>query len=296
MKNGIGIFLLGLFFSCSAWAGEGVRVIPLVEAGRVRAEITLHNPGRRDLFCSELGAKLQLRSRQFGEPVGSPQLEYQNLYIEAGKKRAVTVDLADLGLNGSDTVIHDIAITTVSCGEPSFKDYCKFATHTSEDAFTIDKILRENNARRCDDFNKEGQTRAAYRGDGIVSARPFGFLGNLKRLDLSQNKIMDPSPLANLKNLEVLRLASNPAKEVGALESLKVLEELDISSTAVQDISPLVSLPRLSVLDIRHSSVFKLEPLVRMPALRQACLEGTRVVDYKSHQKRLDELNSNCAW
>jgi hypothetical protein len=283
-------------FGHLASANEGVRGIPIVDASRTRAQVSLQNPSQDDFFCRNVGVKLQLRNRTFGEPVGTPQLDFKDRYIEARGKHVISIDLAELGVNPAEFVIHDVAISSLSCEAPSFKDYCKFAAHTSEDTFSIERILQENNARRCDDFNKEDQTRAAYRSQGIVSARPFAFLSNLKRLDLSGNKILDASPLARLKNLEVLRLARNPLVDVAGLNRLVVLEELDLASTAIVDISPIANLPRISTLDLRDSKVQKLGPLVKMPALKAACLAGTQVFDYHENRRRLDQLNSNCAW
>ena len=82
---------------------------------------------------------------------------------------------------------------------------------------------------------------------------------NLRRLDLSGNRITDVSLLAGLTHLRVLNLEGNDIRDLSPLAGLKHLTHLNLKGNAIVDISPLVNLPALAVLklegnDIRNTS------------------------------------------
>ena len=70
-------------------------------------------------------------------------------------------------------------------------------------------------------------------------------LRNLRRLDLSYNKIVNISCLQGLRHLEFLDLSGNQITDIAFLHEHRDLVELDLTENIIQDFNPLMSLCKL---------------------------------------------------
>lgn len=82
-------------------------------------------------------------------------------------------------------------------------------------------------------------------GNQLATLPNLAALGELRSLDVSNNKLRDLSPLAGLRQLRQLRLADNDLDSVQALSTLSALEKLDVSNNRLTDLKPLAALGEL---------------------------------------------------
>ena len=121
--------------------------------------------------------------------------------------------------------------------------------------------------------------RVNLAGNAVTDAGPLALLGDLERLDLSDNAVQDLWPLSGLAELRVLNLSGNRVTDVTALAGLPRLRVLELSDNAVVDLSPLGALPALEYLGVAGNRVTDVTALADLHALTRLDLGGNAVLD-----------------
>lgn len=99
---------------------------------------------------------------------------------------------------------------------------------------------------------------------GISDLSGLEHATNLRRLDLSGNRITDVSLLAGLTHLRVLNLEGNDIRDISPLSGLKNLTQLNLKWNDIVDISPLMDLPALAVLNLEGNDIRRTSDLVAL--------------------------------
>ena len=121
--------------------------------------------------------------------------------------------------------------------------------------------------------------RVNLAGNAVTDAGPLALLGDLERLDLSDNAVQDLWPLSGLAELRVLNLSGNRVTDVTALAGLPRLRVLELSDNAVVDLWPLGALPALEYLGLSGNRVTDVTALADLHALTRLDLGGNAVAD-----------------
>ena len=127
--------------------------------------------------------------------------------------------------------------------------------------------------------------------DGAASAslagRAFGDAGlsalagrtGLRRLDLSDNALVDISALSGLRALESLDLSGNAVSDLAPLTGLTELRRLDLSGNRIDELWPIGGLPKLEVLLLAGNRVADIGALTHLGRLENLGLAGNLVAD-----------------
>ena len=127
--------------------------------------------------------------------------------------------------------------------------------------------------------------------DGAASAslagRAFGDAGllalagrtGLRRLDLSDNALVDISALSGLRALESLDLSGNAVSDLAPLTGLTELRRLDLSGNRIDELWPISGLPKLEVLLLAGNRVADIGALTHLGRLENLGLAGNLVAD-----------------
>lgn len=89
----------------------------------------------------------------------------------------------------------------------------------------------------------------------IQDISPIRELGNLEKIDLSDNKIKDLTPLSGLNNLAELWLHNNQIEDLSPLSGLSSLNDLYLYNNQIVDISPLSELTNLKELSLLNNKI-----------------------------------------
>lgn len=113
----------------------------------------------------------------------------------------------------------------------------------------------------------------------------------VKRLNLSQNKVSDLKLVGKLVTLEHLNLNETEVEDLTPIASLVNLKSLSLENTIVEDISPLAKLVNLEHLYLRNSKIKDFSPLETVPKVKielvddiESCLTGKVLQYYISEQ------------
>ena len=135
------------------------------------------------------------------------------------------------------------------------------------------------------------------RDDAVEDLTLLAGLHELRRLDLSGNRVTNLTPLLGLPNLEVLLLNDNAVEDLTPLAGLHELRRLDLSGNRVEDLTPLLGLPNLEVLLLNDNAVANAWPLAGLHGLESLDLSGNRVADLWPlvglHELRRLDLSGN---
>ncbi len=149
-----------------------------------------------------------------------------------------------------------------------FVDYCKYPENQSYTNDTVEAILSNlflqlsndielENLEDCDYLNEfvvknqESLRLVHPEGKRLHDLRPLKGFENLKKLDLSNNHVMNLNFLEDLPNLEELILRENILQNLRGIGRAKQLNYLDASFNNIDDImklDPLLNLSKLETL------------------------------------------------
>ena len=101
----------------------------------------------------------------------------------------------------------------------------------------------------------------------VADVQPLRSLNRLTKLSLNYNEIDDLAPLADLTQIESLSLDVNLIRDLSSLADLMVLEELYLGGNRIEDISTLADLSNLMQLDVRINPLSDESLDTHLPAL-----------------------------
>ncbi len=93
------------------------------------------------------------------------------------------------------------------------------------------------------------------------------------------NQISDLSPLANLTQLKILELRDNRISDITSLANLTRLEDVNLASNQIRDITPLAHLTRLDRLNIWENQIRDITPLTNLTQLTRLSLAINQIQD-----------------
>lgn len=107
---------------------------------------------------------------------------------------------------------------------------------------------------------------------------PLSKLTNLKKIDLSDNRISDVSSLSKLTNLNAIELNDNQISDLSPLSNLTNLTSLYVGDNKISDLSPLSNL-NLRTFMAQGNQISDLTPLSDKPGLRYLYLDYNQISD-----------------
>lgn len=110
------------------------------------------------------------------------------------------------------------------------------------------------------------QTHYQYSRD-ITSILPL-VTGDLRTVNLSEQRITDIAPLALVPNLERVRIDSNQVADLYPLGMLKRLSNFYANDNQISDVTPLAALSNLAVLSVSGNLISDASVLAKAPRLR----------------------------
>ncbi|MFX1519000.1 MAG: leucine-rich repeat domain-containing protein [Promethearchaeota archaeon] len=124
----------------------------------------------------------------------------------------------------------------------------------------------------------------------ITEIEGLGTLINLKRLNLSGNKIHEIRGLEYLTNLQELNLGYNQIQEIKGLEALSNLLVLDLKSNQINGIKGLETLTNLQVLDLSENRIKMIKELDELTKLQELRLPSNEIEEIKNLENLTDLL------
>ena len=118
------------------------------------------------------------------------------------------------------------------------------------------------------------------KGTQIANLSGLEYFINLKRLDISWNKINDIRLLANLTRLEYLRAYGNQIVSVAPLAKLEYLSSLNLGGNKLTKIDALKNLTSLTSLYLNDNSLTKIDALKDLVKLTELFLNGNKIKDF----------------
>ena len=118
------------------------------------------------------------------------------------------------------------------------------------------------------------------KGTQITNLSGMGYFINLKRLDISWNKISDLKPLAELTRLEYLKAYGNQISSVAPLAGLERLSSLNVGCNRIVKIDPLKNLTNLVSLYLNDNKLTKIDELKNLINLNALFLRGNKIKIY----------------
>jgi len=118
-------------------------------------------------------------------------------------------------------------------------------------------------------------------------------LKNLRKLDLSGNKIIEIRGLETLKNLEILNLSRNNISQINGLEKLSKLKKLDLFENDIVKIEGLEQLNKLEELSLSNNKISRIEGLNNLKNLQRISLYNNIITEIRGLETsiNLKELN-----
>lgn len=178
------------------------------------------------------------------------------------------------------------------CIPKVFLDYCQDVDASKEIKYTIGRFKALAVQTGCQETQKwfAAQTEirltmfidphaadAATR-DRITDIAPISEFKNIKKLVLTDNRIMDLSPIGALTSLEYLDLGSNLVTiDIGPLANLTHLVELYAINNKVTDASPLAKLTTLTFLDLTANRLDHVDDLKGLTNLKTLYIGGNPI-------------------
>ncbi|CAL5978222.1 Conserved_hypothetical protein [Hexamita inflata] len=105
------------------------------------------------------------------------------------------------------------------------------------------------------------------------------FMTKLKRLDLSNNVLIDIQPLYSLEQLQSLHINENKLVNIQPLSTLKQLQSLSLTNNRIIDLQPVKSLGNLLSLDLSHNSIKSVLCLQNLTHLQSLNLSFNNIQD-----------------
>ncbi|QGU94993.1 hypothetical protein GOM49_07730 [Clostridium bovifaecis] len=102
---------------------------------------------------------------------------------------------------------------------------------------------------------------------------------NLKRINLSYNKINNIDNLENLEKLEEINLFNNNIEDISALSNLSKLKKVDLAKNRIKDVTPLGSLTNLQELDLYSNNIENIEVLSQLKKLTFLDVSRNKIKD-----------------
>ena len=118
------------------------------------------------------------------------------------------------------------------------------------------------------------------KGTQIANLSGLEYFINLKRLDISWNKINDIRLLANLTRLEYLRAYGNQIVSVAPLAKLEYLSSLNLGCNKLTKIDALKNLTSLTSLYLNDNNLTKIDALKDLVKLTELFLNGNKIKDF----------------
>ena len=127
----------------------------------------------------------------------------------------------------------------------------------------------------------DGAASASLAGRAFGDADLLALAGRtgLRRLDLSDNALVDISALSGLRALESLDLSGNAVSDLAPLTGLTELRRLDLSGNRIDELWPISGLPKLEVLLLAGNRVADIGALTHLGRLENLGLAGNLVAD-----------------
>lgn len=116
----------------------------------------------------------------------------------------------------------------------------------------------------------------------------LGEIDQLRKLDLTKNKIIEIKGLESLTKLEILNLSQNYIRKINGLENLINLKELNLFGNKITKIEGIDSLSRLEVLNIGVNKISLINRLDHLGNLKKISFYNNSITEIKG----LKSLNS----
>ncbi|MEX2512385.1 MAG: leucine-rich repeat domain-containing protein [Cyclobacteriaceae bacterium] len=128
--------------------------------------------------------------------------------------------------------------------------------------------------------------------EDIYELTPILKFFNLKKLEIQNVPLQDPSAISQMTLLQDLKISEAPFRDLSHLTSLTYLESLDVANTAVEDLDPLENLGRIRKLNLSGTNIRVLKGLEKLYDLRELDIASTNVRNLKpiSHLINLEKL------
>lgn len=132
--------------------------------------------------------------------------------------------------------------------------------------------------------------------DDITDIWGIGNLKNLRKLDLSGNRIKEIRGLENLTNLRYLNLCDNLIEKIRGLENLTNLQYLDLHFNRIKDIRGLEHLINLLHLDLRKNQIEEINGLENLTNLQELDLNDNPIKTDEEYliEKSVQEIVRYC--
>lgn len=179
-----------------------------------------------------------------------------------------------------------------------------------------------NEALYKDNLNEQVTLKEMYsleylnlNNKNIENLSGIEFAKNLKKIDLSYNKIEEIRPLSSLILLEELNLSDNEITDISNIKYLKNLKRLDLSNVvrnlniedeivelddlnedthnSIKNISPISDLPNLVELNLSNNEISDISPLLNLNNLQKLNLSGNSISNISDINKIKSLINLN---
>lgn len=264
MKRVVGILLL---IGAHAFANvENLITTDLYIKDRRQAiDLKVANSSAKEIYCDTVNVGISLVGDEFGESLGEVSLSQGPFYFLPHQEFVLeTLGSEQVSQARSENTIAIISrakVTSKSCKEVGFVEYCKYAQKSSEELYTLDRLMNAAKTARCEDIELNLAGKLRLDEERITNLKPISYLTSLKRISLKENKLED----------------------LGALKTLVQLQEIDISKNPVKEIDTLLQLPNIRAIDASHTLVYYRGVDYNQYSLRKVYLRGT---PYESQKPR----------
>lgn len=102
---------------------------------------------------------------------------------------------------------------------------------------------------------------------------------NIKRLELTNIKVLNTGFLSSLNKLEVLNISNCEISEINSIKDLNSLEILYIRKNYISDVTPLTNLNRLKTLNLNENPIGDISMLSNLKKLERLEIKDTSISD-----------------
>jgi hypothetical protein len=233
MKKIIVVLILNLLV-CLARASEshltgGV----LLSKKRNSAMANFKNTSDSAVYCEQLKFNFKVVEDEFYENIGEFSEVIKSIYLQPGEEVSQNLgsDLQKFSSKTRVAILSEAVSDFSQCRVVNFTDYCKFAPKSSDEMYTLERILAAAKTGSCVDVEPNLKGKLKLREMGIFNVKPISYLSELTNLDLSKNNIISVVDLSKLSQLIKINLSKNPLTEIDSLVLLPNIKTIDVSNT-----------------------------------------------------------------
>lgn len=124
----------------------------------------------------------------------------------------------------------------------------------------------------------------------VYSLEGLQYAKDLKKIDLSYNRVSDLTPLKDLTNLRKLSFYMNKISDISPLENLTNMEELHFAFNTVTNLNAISGMKNLKVLDFANNGLSDITGIEGCINLSSVTLSGNNITDI-SQMKYLTNMD-----